>query len=70
MGESVTPLNKLTKKRALCLRGSDREKAFELLRCELIKEPVVLAFPEWKNTIYVETDASAVGVASVLSQRY
>ena len=48
MAELAAPLYKLTKKGALWLLGSDCEKAFELLRGKLIKEPVVLAFPEWK----------------------
>ena len=62
-------LYKLTKKGALWLWGSDCEKTYELLRGKLIKEPVVLAFPEWKTPFYVETDASAGGVAAVLYQR-
>ena len=49
MAELATPLNKLTKEGALCFWGNVYEKAFELLRGKLIKEPVVLAFPEWKT---------------------
>ena len=49
MAELATPLNKLTKEGALCFWGNVCEKAFELLRGKLIKEPVVLAFPEWKT---------------------
>ena len=35
----------------------------------MVKELVVLAFPEWKSSFYVETDAGAGRVAAVLSQR-
>ena len=69
MAEIAAPLYKLTKKGVLWLWASDCEKAFELLRGKLIKEPVALAFPEWKRPFYVETDASVGGVAAVMSQR-
>ena len=69
MAEIAAPLYKLTKKGALWLWGSDCERDFELLRGKLVEKPVALAFPERKRPFYVETDASAGGVAAVLSQR-
>ena len=44
------------------------QQAFDELRSRLIREPVVLAHPNWEHDFYVEADASATGVAAVLSQ--
>lgn len=46
----------------------DMEKTFNRLK-ESLTEPPVLAFPDFENPFVVETDASAVAIRAVLSQR-
>ena len=68
MSEMATPLYLLTEKGARWEWNPECERSFEDLRRKLVEEPVVLAFPDWKKTFYVEADASAMGVGAVLSQ--
>ena len=49
--------------------SKDVEGAFNQLRDKLVNEPVMLALPDWGKNFVVETDASANGIAGVLSQR-
>ena len=63
------PLYQLTKKEALWEWSQERETAFKTLREKLVKEPVMLRFPNWSRNFTVETDASCSGVAGLLSQR-
>ena len=63
------PLYRLTQKRAVWNWTEVCQRAFEELRLKLVKEPVLLAFPEWENEFYIEADASSHGIAAVLSQR-
>ena len=44
-------------------------EGFRGVGLKLVKEPVLLAFPEWKNEFYIEADASSHGIAAVLYQR-
>ena len=62
------PLYALLRK-GKCWRWDERCcEAFELLRSQLVKEHVSLAYPDWRAEFYVEADASNRGVAAVLSQ--
>ena len=63
------PLYQLTKKGAPWDWSRDSEAAFDCLRNKLVKEPVLLTFPDWSKDFVVETDASTNAVAAVLSQR-
>ena len=69
MAEIDAPLYSLTKKGVRWIWTDDCENAFKKLRLKLVDEPVVLAFPAWAETFYIESDASASGVAAVLSQK-
>ena len=63
------PLYALTQKGARWDWSEGCQNAFANLRKKLTDEPVCLAFPAWDKGIYIEADASAEGVAAVLSQR-
>ena len=67
MAEIATPLYRLTKKGIDCKWDESSDRAFKKLRGMLVSEPVVLAFPDWSETFYVESDASTSGIAAVLS---
>ena len=69
MAEIAAPLYKLTKKGVRWSWSEECEYAFRELREKLIKEPIILAFPAWSDAFYIEADASASGVAAVLSQK-
>ena len=58
------PLYQLTKKGALCEWSQERETAFKTLREKLVKEPVMLRFPNWSRNFTVETDTSCRGGAN------
>ena len=62
------PLYRLTRKRAVWNWTEGCQRAFDELRLKLVKEPVLLAFPEWEKEFYIEADASSHGIAAVLSQ--
>ena len=68
MSEIAAPLNKLTKKGMKWLWDDECEQAYLNLRRKLINEPISISFPDWNELFYVETEASALGVAAVLSQ--
>ena len=63
------PLYALTKKGAAWNWTSECVAAFNELRYKLVNDPVTLAFPDWNDDFYVETDTSGLGVAAVLSQK-
>ena len=47
--------------------GPKETLAFEQLKSFLVKAPI-LQFPDWSKTFYIKTDASDVGIGSVLCQ--
>ena len=63
------PLYELTKKNASWNWSDECDVAFCCLRNKLVREPVLLAFPDWNKNFVVEADASSSAVAAVLSQR-
>ncbi|KAI6650043.1 Transposon Ty3-G Gag-Pol polyprotein [Oopsacas minuta] len=65
----ATPLYELTRKGANWVWSNKCENAFDSLRHKLIQEPILLAFPAWKEKFVIEADASTTAVAAVLSQR-
>ena len=62
------PLYVLTEKCAQFKWDSRCEAAFDELRRCLVQEQVTLKYPEWEAPFFIEADASACGVAAVLSQ--
>ena len=69
MAQIASPLYGLTRKGAEWEWSKRCEQAFEVLRQKLTQEPVILVFPDWGMNFTIEADASARGVAAVLSQR-
>ena len=69
LAELAVPLYRLTEKGATWEWSVDIEGTFRKLRDKLVKEPVMLAFPNWERNFTVETDASVRGIAGVLSQK-
>ena len=65
----AAPLYELTRKGASWIWNSECEDAFDSLRYKLVQEPILLAFPDWRNKFVIEADASTTAVAAVLSQR-
>ena len=68
MATIAAPLYSLTKKGAKWEWTDESEGSFASLRDKLLREPVILAFPDLEKTFYVEADASSQGVGAVLSQ--
>lgn len=67
--EIAAPLHELTKGKTRTLKWNDRAtRAFERLKCELIKAPV-LAIPDFSRTFSVQCDASNFAISSVLVQK-
>ena len=69
MAQLAAPLYELTRKGARWVWSSLREEAFDSLRNKLVREPISLAFPNWKKSFVIEADASSRAVGAVLSQR-
>ena len=69
MAHLAAPLYELTRKGASWIWNSECEDAFDSLRYKLVQEPILLAFPDWRNKFVIEADASTTAVAAVLSQR-
>jgi hypothetical protein len=65
----ASPLFQLTKKNTRFFWSSDCQAAFETLKEALIGSSV-LAFPDFEKPFLLDTDASDLGVGSVLSQVY
>ena len=65
----MLPLYGLTKLGAPWVWSVDCEEAFDCLRNSLVENPITLSYPNWARPFIVGTDASATGVAGVLSQR-
>ena len=67
MSDIAEPLNRLRKKGQPFIRDDDCNKAFGSLK-EKLANPPVLAFPDWKEPFYIETDSSDFSVGGTLSQ--
>jgi hypothetical protein len=65
--EICQPLTELTKKKVRFRWNDECEKAFNLLKSKLTESPV-LAYPSRDGIFILETDASAFGIAAILSQ--
>lgn len=61
------PLNKLLRKEVEWEWGSDQQEAYDAIVGRLTSKPV-LALPNWELSFTLTTDASALGIAAVLSQ--
>ena len=64
----ASPLYNLTKKGTPFNWDQECDAAFNVVRQYLVQEQVTLKYPEWEKPFYIEADASALGVAAVLSQ--
>ena len=69
MADMAAPLYKLTGKGSKRMLTSEFELAFGMLRDRLTSEPVVLAFPQWNKSFYVEVFSCETGAGAVLSQK-
>ena len=67
MSDIAEPLNRLRKKGQPFIWDDDCNKAFRTLK-ENLANPPVLAFPDWKEPFYIETDSSDFSVGGTLSQ--
>lgn len=67
--ELAAPLHSLTKGKVRTLKWNDTAiRAFEQLKTELIKSPV-LAIPDFTKTFIIQCDASNLAIAAVLVQK-
>ena len=64
----AAPLTDLLKKDADFVWSDEQQKAFESLKGKL-ETPPILVFPNFKNTFYLATDASNIGIGGVLMQK-
>lgn len=62
------PLTQLLKKEQPFIWGDQQKQAFEKLKTALTTE-VILSFPDFSDTFYVQTDASQYAIGGVLMQR-
>ena len=62
------PLHNLTRKHTPFHWSPECEQAFQQLKQKLIESPI-LRFPDFDKDFVLETDASALGLGAVLSQR-
>ncbi|KAF8755554.1 Reverse transcriptase-rnase h-integrase [Rhizoctonia solani] len=62
------PLNNLTQKKQLWIWLEEQKAAFDAIKAEICKEPV-LAHPDESKPYNLETDASEAAMCAVLSQR-
>jgi len=67
IAELAAPLNLLRRKGAKFTWGEEQQTSFDLLK-EAIMQPPVLAMPDFGRKFILQTDASSVAVAAVLSQ--
>ena len=64
----ASPLFKLLKKDAVFEWHQDQQEAFEALKIMLMTSPV-LARPDWEKPFILQTDASALGLGAILTQK-
>ena len=65
--QKARPLTRLTEKSVDFVWGKDEEEAWQLLKDELVKAPI-LAYPDPEKEFILDTDASGYGIGAVLSQ--
>ena len=63
----AAPLNKLTEKGIIFRCSGECQKAFDTLKSGLVSAPI-LGYPKSYDTIYLDCDASSVGIGAMLSQ--
>jgi len=67
--KKANALTKLTSEKNPFVWGDEQENAFNVLRENLVTEPVLKA-PDFRKTWYLSTDASQGAIGAVLAQRY
>ena len=65
--KKARPLTRLTEKSVEFVWGKEEEEAWQLLKDELVKAPI-LAYPDPEKEFILDTDASGYGIGAVLSQ--
>ena len=65
--KKARPLTRLTEKAVEFVWGEEEEDAWQLLKSELVKAPI-LAYPDPDLEFILDTDASGYGIGAVLSQ--
>ena len=63
----AAPLNKLSAKGVNFRWSSECQTAFDSLKSALVSAPI-LGYPNSHDTLYLDCDASSVGIGAVLSQ--
>ena len=66
--EKAAPLTRLTKKGAKFVWNPDQQEAFQDLKDSLTKAPVLI-YPDFDKPFKVQTDASDIAIAGVLTQQ-
>ena len=69
MAQLAASLYELTRKGSKFVWFHLCNEAFDALRKKLIREPIILAFPNWEKNFIIVADASLRALAAVLSQR-
>ena len=64
----ANPMNKLLKKETPFVWTEKQQKAFDFLKAQLVKKPI-LSYPDFELPFIIYTDASGSGLGAVLSQR-
>jgi transposase InsO family protein len=67
--EIARPMYDLLKKGIAFVWGKEQQKAFELLKAQLMAEPV-LSFPDFSKPFILTTDASGYAIGAVLTQDF
>ena len=68
MAEIAEPLYRLTLKDEPYKWGEPGQQAFSTFKEALIGPNVMLAYLDWDNSFYFQTDASRISVGGILSQ--
>ena len=63
----AAPLHKLTRKNAKWQWTEEHQAAFNEIKRLLTNTPI-LTYPEWKQTLILQTDASQIGLGAALTQ--
>ena len=65
--KKARPLTRLTEKKADFIWGDEQQEAWQLLKDEMVKVPI-LAYPDPEKDFILDMDASGYGIGAVLSQ--
>ena len=65
--KKARPLTRLTERDVEFVWGQEEEEAWQMLKDELVKAPI-LAYPDPEKQFILDTDASGYGIGAVLSQ--